>query len=416
MAQDGQNSKKPLSFVDHKDDLEAHQAFLRDLVEQGKEAWNLWRNENKDYRLNFSSMKFPRQTSFVGFEFGDGVKFSGATFGDHVDFAGTTFGNGVYFSQATFGELVFFVKATFGDGVNFSGAMFGDDVNFIEATFGNGVDFSEATFCDGVDFSRATFGDGVDFSKATFGTSLNFTACTFGIESLFDLLSIKGNIDFGYSSFVGVPSFQMTSEDDKLKTNISHISIGETFGEPSDVRKMQLLKGIADSTNAVNEARDLFILQRKAERKNAWKEWRETIFDLKKKSTPFPLPKSIMAGLFWILADYGRSVVRPIAWLLLSIPFFYYLYRWLYPAKLKMVAQRDALIDYTLSSSIPFGRVLNPAFDRAFEWLFPKTRHQIIGTVDITLGFQIASIAQGIVSVILLFLIGLSIRNYFKIS
>ena len=438
MAQDGQSSKKPLEFVDHVDDLEAHQAFLLDLVAQGKDAWNLWRNEHPEFELNFTSMEFPDKTSFNGFDFGNDADFSEATFGNDADFIKATFGNNACFSEATFGNNAYFIIATFGDEANiseatfgyranfndatfgdqadFSNTKFGDHANLIQATYGDDANFSETTFGDIADFSESTFGNQVYFMKATFGSIARFTGCTFAQRSYFDLLSVKGNIDFGYSSFIGVPSIQVTSEDDKLKINLLEISIGKPIGNFSDVRKLQLLKGIADSTNAVNESRDIFILQRQAERKNAWKIWRETVFDLTKKTTPFPLPKSIMAGLFWILSDYGRSVVRPIAWLLLSIPLFYYLYHWLYPAKLKMAAQRDALIDYTLSSSIPFGRMLNPAFDRAFEWLFPETHHQIIGTVDITIGFQLASIVQGIVSVILLFLIGLSIRNYFKIS
>ncbi len=361
-------------------------------------------------------MRFPYETSFEGFKFGDNVDFSMATFGDVVDFSVATFGDNVDFSMATFGDVVDFSVATFGDNVDFRKAKFGNSVYFNNAMFGDGVEFNKTTFGDKIYFRGATFGDVVDFSNATFGDEIEFSKARFGKRSYFNLLSIKGYIDFGYSSFIGVPSFITISEDDKLKLNVLNMSVGRAFEHYSDVTKLQQLKGIADSTNAVNEARDCFILQRKAERKFAWQEWRETLFHRNKKTTAFPLPKSIMAGLFWILSDYGRSVVRPIGWLLLSIPLFYYLYRWLYPVELKMVAQRDALIDYTLSSSIPFGRMLNPAFDRAFEWLFPKSHHQIIGTVDITIGFQIASIAQGIVSVILLFLIGLSIRNYFKIS
>ena len=120
------------------------------------------------------------------FDDGD-VDFRCSTFGNgKADFSEVKFGNGnVNFSEATFGDgEVAFFRATFGNGdVTFAGANFGNgDLTFLKSHFGDGnVKFSEATFDRGdVKFSEATFGNcDVDFDKAAFSDcSVNFHATT----------------------------------------------------------------------------------------------------------------------------------------------------------------------------------------------------------------------------------------------
>ena len=80
---------------------------------------------------------------------------------------------------------------------------------------------------------------------------------------------------------------------------------------------------------------------------------------------------------------------------------------------------KDAIRDYTLSNSVPFGRLLNPAFDQSVTRLFTEYEIWNNGEKDmlnIPLSFQLTGMFQGLISVALLFLIGLGIRNYFKIG
>ena len=101
-----------------------------------------------DKILSFEGFKFPNGgVDFSDATFGKGaIGFINATFGDGgVSFRDTTFGDGgVSFFGATFGDGgVYFRGATFGDGgVYFRGATFGDGgVSFIGATFHGSVLF-----------------------------------------------------------------------------------------------------------------------------------------------------------------------------------------------------------------------------------------------------------------------------------
>ena len=224
------------------------------------------------------------------------------------------------------------------------------------------------------------------------------------------MLNIRGRINLSHTRFSNVPSIAVLSEDNKLKYNLvgMKIRLSPDAGHVSNagVRRLQELKGIADSTKANNESRDFFLLQRKAERIVAWRRWWKSVYPVSANPTYFPLTQSSIAGVFWLLSNYGRSVLYPVCWLGAANSGFYWLYRIIHPAS---DTNKSDLVDYTLSNSLPFGKLLNPAFERAYRNLFP------CGT-DISFAFQIASIAQGAISFVLLFLIGLGIRNYFKIN
>ena len=159
--------------------------------------------------MSFAGFRFPTgKKDFSETVFGDGnARFYDATFGEgDVSFYGATFGEGdVSFSAAKFGDgNVNFYRATFGKGnVRFSDTAFGNGwVSFHGATFGDGeVDFHGAAFGEGnVSFFGATFGDGdVSFDYATFGEGdVSFEGATFGVGavSFIDAIFDAGSISF----------------------------------------------------------------------------------------------------------------------------------------------------------------------------------------------------------------------------
>ena len=155
--------------------------------------------------LIFSGVTFSNgDVNFVAAEFDDGyVDFSYASFGDgDVNFSEVRFGAGqVNFSHANFGNgNVDFSETDFGEGgVQFDYTTFGrGEVNFFQATFGLGEFYLDhATFDDGdVDFSNVTFGRGyVDFSWTVFGNGeVNFSDADF----------IGSDVNFSGTKFVGL--------------------------------------------------------------------------------------------------------------------------------------------------------------------------------------------------------------------
>ncbi len=111
--------------------------------------------------------------------------------------------------------------------------------------------------------------------------------------------------------------------------------------------RLRALRKIAEETKNYDLDRDLYIEERKAERgvylRQQREELRQRLDELKKASwREWPLNAGrlivpyqrliahllwiAIMGVYWALADYGRSFVRPFAWLIASVFFFYMCY------------------------------------------------------------------------------------------
>ena len=210
------------------------------LLQQGREAWNTWRSEHLELKLDFSGYDFsvlePYQIRFGGMLLGDNVNFVSAKFGDIVDFAGTRFGSNCDFHRAIFGNDINFRGATFGNKTNFSSVVFSNDIDFRGATFGSNIDFSDATFGyyiefrsvifeNDIDFTDATFGKKIIFKDATFGDSINFNDATFGNYTEFSNTTFGSNIDFSYTYFGSKIDF--TNVAFVTGINFTHVIFGD---------------------------------------------------------------------------------------------------------------------------------------------------------------------------------------------
>jgi len=94
---------------------------------------------------------------------------------------------------------------------------------------------------------------------------------------------------------------------------------------------LRAFRKIAEETKNHDLERDLYIEERKAERgvyldqrwedlkKEGWKNWPRNAAQLLTH-----LLWILVMGVYWALADYGRSFVRPFAWLIASGFAFYY--------------------------------------------------------------------------------------------
>jgi uncharacterized protein YjbI with pentapeptide repeats len=158
------------------------------LARRGKEAWNAWRRENPDKKINFANVDFTRpenqDINFGGFEFGNGANFKGASFGDgpwifdkesQTKLAqGGSPGGGAYFSGASFGEWANFSGASFGVWADFSRASFGTLASFSGASFGAMTNFSDVKFIGIVYFSNTKFDQNCRFVGSVFGGTAYF--------------------------------------------------------------------------------------------------------------------------------------------------------------------------------------------------------------------------------------------------
>jgi hypothetical protein len=125
-------------------------------------------------------------------------------------------------------------------------------------------------------------------------------------------------------------------------------------------------------------------------------------------------------GVYWALADYGRSFVRPFVWLIISGFVFYWGYgkvlAHLVP-KASPIADRyeRALGMLALGNAVPFIGPLT-IDTKIKEFLFCAGEVADKCTPIPPEGFQLLVIVQNLFSITCVFFIGLALRNYFRIK
>ncbi|GAB5481260.1 MAG: hypothetical protein Pars92KO_10170 [Parasphingorhabdus sp.] len=443
-----------------------------DLWSAGKDAWNEWvrlnpvadidfsgldlsaKPNNKARRFDiwsFAQYQFPNgRIDFSGVKFGDGlVNFWGATFGDgDVCFHETNFGSGdVWFGDTKFGNgSISFDNARFKDGkVDFFNASIrgNDRVSFRATSFNNcEIDFRKAkiktnffTFSDivfqqtNVNFNEAEFNGGlIVFNKVVFdatgssfslskfeNSTVKFWSCSFTgpadfqdlkeaskiselsfIGSKFDqTLNISANqhfecvIDLTQTKLANQVildgvfcNFKAAVKDRRLSKNMA--------ADPLDTRRYRRLKEITLNNRNYSQALNFHVGEMQSRR---WHEtnWLTNLFEF----------------LFRILGDYGRSVVRPLGWLLVSLTLFAVVYSDL--ARKFEVSSTERLVpalSFSLGQMLPFIPISREARSVSASALFGETIPQSI--------IYISSV-QSLISVILLFLLGLGLRNMFRV-
>jgi len=368
--------------------------------------------------ISFSGFNFPIGKAYFRYTiFGTGdVIFNRTNFGEgNVDFSYSNFGEGnVDFSEANFGKgSVEFIDTTFGKGfVNFDFTIFG----------GKYVDFSGATFEDDVNFAHVTFEGDVEFSYTTFDKGTVFFGGVITSSTIFRMEGVKSKAILDLSGLHKINhlttlSFRHASLEDSL------ILPSGRYNCVPDLRNTKISKAITfhDIIPTLKRTKKNWweflkvktaIDEEDASRFRRLKELAEINRDHQAaltyhaselralRWTKSSIPASILDAAFSWASDYGQSVWRPIRAFLLMDLFFFGFYasssggNWI-----------DAL-KTVIANSLPF-----LTYSRAVqtESLFALYGDQIPIIVN-SLTF-----VQGIGSVIFLFLIGLGLRNRFRI-
>ena len=166
---------------------------------------------------------FQDNVNFAEFQFGDDADFEGVHFRKSAIFAGAQFGEMANFSFTSFEGHAVFLGAQFGNEAKFVGAKFGEQVIFRATQFGQKISFSGAQFCSYADFEGAQFGDSAEFLGALFKKSAQFGGFDWAsLGRIYgELLDDRrawanlrgldpqafGSIDFGGTKFLGNSDF-----------------------------------------------------------------------------------------------------------------------------------------------------------------------------------------------------------------
>jgi hypothetical protein len=419
----------------------------------------------------FRSAIFGGQAKFAPAIFGDGADFTGATFGLWADFMRATFGDRAQFTSATFGNEAKFTGVIFGNFANFEDAVFGDNAFFHDATFADTTNFEGTAFGWETSFAGATFRGDVEFKGKTETESrkdfelrvrdvtesvrgalkkrheeswtgsgsgpdrfltISFANAHFNDEAVFSVRTFEADADFTNTHFYYPPDFDAVTNASRIDftgTRISFVAPSKLLHWTKNGRipvRLRAFRKVAEETKNHDLERDLYIEERKAERgvylrqrweelkKDGWKSWPRNAARLV--AHCFWI---LVMGLYWALADYGRNFVVPAIWLGLSVPLFHWRYSTVLAALIHEAGPANAE---------RYGRVIwMAAFGNAVPFIGPLTIDAEIKKFLFCPGFgpclpippegfQCWLILQNVVSIVLVFFIGLALRNYFKIK
>ncbi len=465
----------------------------------------------------FSSVKFGDNANFSGANFGRRAFFKNAAFGYCANFSWVDFGGETAFHGTTFGQLVDFSAAAFGEDAHFSDAKFGSRANLSGAIFRGNADFSGATFDHWTNFSGAKFDEGARFFGSTFGRDADFSGRT--VEALIVAMGRAqsglgdaqrarrekeyrerlGNrddgpakfsrLDFASAHFLGDVSFAHRSfehpadftgvrfdgaPDFDGATNLQRIDFtgaraefapaGRPWWKPDWTKdskvavRLRALRSQIEATKNHDFERDLYIEERKAERGIYAKQYRE---QRRWRALLSHYCWIAVMALYWALADYGRSWVRPAAWLVISTIFFGLIYGQIFSetrrsagamaraaieaswdgkdalvvVKARRAAEVRTLADFdttirqiAVAHALPFIGPLTVDAD-AKKFLFcgvwpagtvPEVRSSAVSIPPCRpippSGYQWTALFQNLLSILLVFFIGLALRNYFRLK
>jgi hypothetical protein len=282
----------------------------------------------------FESMQFSGLALFTGATFGGDANFRSSHFGREAGFDGASFSGLASFGGASFSGNAWFRKAKFSpeepsdvqvDNAEFSSEEERREARFDSATFGGEARFDSATFGANASFDSATFDGFASFAKATFQNEANFAAA-----HSYRVFMLEG------AGFKMVPNFIQANFEEAPR--LDNVSIPEVRGiwrfmfpflpgveaSAGTSAEYRALKRLAIQAHDHTQEYDYFASELKALRGN-----HDTLLpcplnllrkDEEGERLPMWLGGPRGTGRYWIglfyeaLSNFGRSIVLPLAW------------------------------------------------------------------------------------------------------
>jgi len=390
-----------------------------ELFKKGVNAWNQWRldypnhkkitfylfSKTPEFLYDFSNFNFPENTSFSRIFFCDSINFKNTVFEGDVNFEDC-----VFFEDADFSGAVFKGKANF-KGVNWNPK---GKLNFLKTKFEGDADFSSIkldiweskfyTFINAVERIN-NFKENISRELSSEILPQIIFDCCFQGSVKFNGRTFKGTVDFNNTKFNQVPEF--FGAKIHPKTSIEKAKFPDT----------SLTRGLA-----INEYR--FLKLAFAEHKNTRQELRFLRREMMEEMWISSSSHRRWLKLYQFISDFGFSVCRPLLGLLLLALLSLMFYLWISSLNGKwFLASFDGdlakyflsvdwgktlnYIGFSLSNSLPF--LSSAKFDEKF----------ILSLFGSGVNIQILKsfvVFQQSISFLFWFLIGLALRNKFKLK
>lgn len=423
---------------------------------------------------SFVETMFLNGADFSKAVFGSHVRFDRAIFtGRTTKFCSALFEGPADFRDTVFLMRVDFEGSIFKRAVSFINTAFRDCCCFEQTIFGGRADFScdpDASFVWLHGLSKRHSPDGEThsnlrmprFTKLAFDTgsvhrnipSATFSRARFVGKASFDNRVFDGITDYSSVEFRSIPTFD--GVDDLSRLDFSAVLVVVSVKNKNQMEsgdliigdellQLRILRSQVEATKNHDFERDLFIEERRAERGILSKQYWDAGRYL---SLASHLVWIAVMALYWAFADYGRSWVRPAVWLVVSLLAFHGvgsvegIDAWLLSerraaaiervvgdeARTAVAAQYDEAVRlYSVANSIPFVGPLTVDGD-VKKFLFCGETGKGVETAAASAakaatcvplpprGFQLATIGQNLLSILLVFFMGLALRNYFRLK
>jgi hypothetical protein len=407
------------------------------LAQMGSEIWNVWREcfpvesyndiyfvNNADFSgtdfcgmqrsfggeinfnefkfgpgANFENTKFPRYTSFDFADFGEFSDFSNVTVDARSSFKNTKFSRYTALKSIYLEDWIDFDYAVFEGDNDFSGSSFGHCTRFNGAKFGPDINFSDCTFRQAVCFEsiQDTTKDSVDWTPydATSKTfnRISFKDCLFKSSASFKNREFRDTTLFDGATFKKTPDFFGCTLHQDM--SFKNVSFPPATGEGYSIRAYRNLRQSFSQLQAPQEEQHFFSLEMEE------------------------ITQSLTGARRWIfqiygkLSSYGASISRPLLAYLISFILFSCAY-----AALSWVthclpdSQRCSFnmagIEFFFLQAIPL-----PGLEKMAD---PIRSTIFADSGLISLAATVLIIVQKSCSLLFIFLIGLALRNTFRIK
>ncbi|MEX1034348.1 MAG: pentapeptide repeat-containing protein [Sneathiella sp.] len=402
-----------------------------------------------DKRVNFSEIEFDvKRLTFIEAIFNNATFRSAKINSEEINFSRAKFNHiNTDFDNAEFcGGDVNFEGTEFKAGVTaFRKAKFnGGDALFKRAKFNGGsalfhnVDFSGGN----ADLSDAEFSGGnANFSGAQFSKEAAFMDTNFEYESSFAGAKFGGPVNLEGSRFEVVPDFRrstmsahFTLHKMKVAYAIQSKKVWRVFkraATDTDADKFRRLKELAVQARDHEREQDFFAKELKAKRfyegfsaTPAYDTNWARKFIVKKMKALFRLLLNLRSLLVIIsllpsylyewTSDFGRSLWWPTYWLFMTWLYFGVGY-WLSTLRFSEALGKFYLLPpHTLTEGLKLSLTTVVPFFALSRENFKSVRETLFGD-NTGIWIDFAMVFEGVLAIIFIFLIGLALRNRFRI-
>jgi len=342
--------------------------------------------------VSFRSATFSKNSTFTYARFLENTDFSSVTFLKDVDFSLAKFSKNTEFASARFSKANF-STTHFHSYLDFSSAHFKENADFRSTNFSEYANFSSTTFLN-ADFGSATFHQSADFASTVFKSSVYFTSSAFLKDADFRSAVFSKTADFVNAKFESITVFASARFEGQVP-DFRGAKLHEAT-EWHDVHWPPKPQSKADAQNQVYAYEKL-----KLEMERLKKHVDEQAFfakELRARRETYPAVSTdrILNSLYELSSNYGQKVEKPLLWLLLLFALGTGLF-------VTVPVSRGV-------AHLSLDRAAGLSFANIFSFLQKREMTSYSGPA------QVIGAIEQIIGLILLFLLGLALRNNFRMK